>query len=190
MKSKLLSLVSMLAILVGLVSCNSSTTVSTGTYYQPQWYYNCYYDYDVYGYYYEYCVWEYYNSNGEVEVSKDIVADVADKEAFALEKAGEFYADKFNLSVDKGMKLAKTIKDFNALSERSAADVAEFAEKLYGVNPNALVSAVGSAQVGNNAELDAIIETSAESFNTSTENMKDIVEYLHGKALSENGISL
>src|SRR3990167_5484002 len=123
MKSKLLGLLAGISMLTGLVSCTGGGTTTTVTYYEPQWYYNCYYDYDYYGYYYEYCVWEYYNSDGGVEVSKDVVADVADKEAFALQKAGEFYANKFNLSVDKGTKIAKTIKDFNALSDRDASDV-------------------------------------------------------------------
>jgi hypothetical protein len=174
---------------LGLLNFTSCTVTTTYTYY-PSWHYNCYWDYDWYGYYYEWCQWEYFSADGSVEVSKDIVADMADKETLALTKAGEFYADKFSLSVEKGTQLAKTIQDFNALADRSEADLATFAEKLYGVNTSELVSAVGAAQAGNNAELEKVIEKSAASFNTTSENMKDIVEYIHGKALSENGIQL
>src|SRR3989338_8287037 len=157
--NKLFALLFLLASLISVTSCTTTTTV--GYTYYPQWYYNCYYDYDYWGYYYEYCQWEYYNTDGGVEISKDIVADVADRDALALSKAGEFYANKFSLSTESGLKLAKTIKDFSALSDRSASDLADFAEKLYGVNSQELVSAVASAQVGSNAELESVISKAA-----------------------------
>ena len=119
-----------------------------------------------------------------------MVAQVADQEAFALEKTASIYAEKFSLSTDKAMQIAKNIKDLNALEDRSAADLADFAQKLYGVNPSEVVDAVANAQVGNNAELDAVISTAAENFNTDTETMKAIVKELHGQALEANGIEL
>ena len=188
MKTGLMKLLAALMLLGSFASC---TVVTTTTYYEPQWWYNCYPVYDYWGYYlYDECYWEYYNEDGGVAKELDLVAEVADKEQLILEKTGEQYATKFNLSTDQGMKIAKNISDFTALQDRSASDIADFAQKLYGVNPSDVVSAVSSAQVGENAELEAVIEKAAESFNTSADNMKAIVKELHGKALEENGIKL
>ena len=58
---------------------------------------------------------------------------VADKEAVLLDKLTTVYADKFSLSTEAAQKVAKNVSDFSALSERTADDIADFAEKLYGV---------------------------------------------------------
>lgn len=180
MKKTLLGLVALMA----MVSCSSSTTVSTG----PVW--ECYPVYDYWGVYlYDECDYFYYNADGS-SIDLDIVGEAADVETAVLEKTASIYAEKFSLSTDQAMKVAKNVKDFNALSERTESDIADFAQKLYGVNPSEVVSAVASAQVGLNADLDAVIEKAAQNFNTSTDNMKAIVKELHGKALEESGISL
>ncbi len=188
MKTAITKFLAMLGLVGMFASCTGGTTV---TYYEPQWWYNCYPTYDYWGYYlYDECYWEYYNENGSVAQELDLVSEVADKEALILEKTASVYAEKFSLSNDQAMKIAKNVKDFSALSERSADDIADFAEKLYGVNPSEMVSAVANAQVGNNAELEAVIEKASASFGTSSENMKAIVNELHGKALEANGIDL
>ncbi len=115
---------------------------------------------------------------------------LADREAHVLAKTAEVYAEKFTLSNDQAMKIAKNVKDFAALQDRSSEDVADFAEKLYGVNPNKVASAVAGAMVGNNAELNEVISQAAQNFQTSEQTMKAIVNELHGKALEENGIDL
>ena len=119
-----------------------------------------------------------------------MVSDVAVKESVALNKTAEIYAEKFSLSNDKALQIAKNIKDINALEDRSAADLADFAQKLYGVNPSEVVDAVSAAQVGNNAALDSVISEAAANFNTDQETMKEIVKELHGQALQYNGIEL
>lgn len=143
--------------------------------------------YDAYGNYLgQVC---YYSEGGTIR-ELDISGEVADKEAFILEKTAEIYAEKFSLSNDQAVKIAKNVIDFEALQDRSADDVADFAQKLYGVNPNEIASAIGKAQVGENAELDSIIEQASQNFNTSADHMKAIVKELHGKALEANGIEL
>lgn len=187
MKKAFLSLVALVAMSTSLVSCNGSVSVG----YQPGWHYNCYAVYDYWGYYlYDECYDEYYNADGSMTQELDLTAEVADREAFVLDKTASVYAEKFSLSNDQAMKIAKNVKDFAALSERTESDISEFAQKLYGINPSQVVSAVASAQVGMNAELDAVIEEAAANFNTSSENMKAIVKELHGRALEESGISL
>ncbi|MBG59220.1 MAG: hypothetical protein CMJ16_02055 [Peredibacter sp.] len=186
--TKSLSVLFSALMLMGLVSCNGSGTVS---YYEPQWYYNCYPVYDYWGYYmYDDCYWEYYNEDGSLAQELDMSEKLADREAHVLAKTAEVYAEKFTLSNDQAMKIAKNVKDFAALQDRSSEDVADFAEKLYGVNPNKVASAVAGAMVGNNAELNEVISQAAQNFQTSEQTMKAIVNELHGKALEENGIDL
>lgn len=174
--------------LLGLASCDSG---GGSGHHEPSWHYNCYPVYDYYGYYlYDDCYWEYYNQDGTVTQELDLSGEVADREALILSKTAEVYAEKFSLSQDKAMKIAKNVKDFAALQDRTESDIADFAQKLYGVNPSEIASAVANAQVGNNSEMEAVIEQAAQNFNTSKDTMKAIVKELHGKALEANGIEL
>ena len=183
MKKKIAKLMTVLAMTMGFVSCD--VTVSGGTYY------DCIDYYDYWGWYlYTECGWYYYDQNGTQSFALDMVSDVAVKESVALNKTAEIYAEKFSLSNDKALQIAKNIKDITALEDRSAADLADFAQKLYGVNPSEVVDAVSAAQVGNNAALDSVISEAAANFNTDQETMKEIVKELHGQALQYNGIEL
>ena len=119
-----------------------------------------------------------------------MVSEVADQEAVLLEKLTGVYAEKFALSTEAAAKVAKNAKDFSALTERSAEDIADFAERLYGVNPSEIVSAISSAQVGNNAELESVIEKASVNLGTDNAQTKALIQELHGKALEANGIEL
>lgn len=176
MKKNLVKLLSALFILSGFASC---TTVVT----------DCWTEYDYWGYPYTVCT-DYYYASKEAIAELDMAAGVAETEAQKLEIAGLKFAEKYNLSADQGYKIAKNIADFTALEDRSNEDLADFAEKLYGVNPSEVVSAVGQAQVGMNAELESLIEKAAGNFNTDSATMKTIIKDLHGEALSSNGIEL
>jgi hypothetical protein len=185
MKKLFINALALVALSASLVSCDTS---STG-YYAPTNHYNCYVEYDYWGYPYEECYWEYY-SNGDLVKEKDMAADVADTQANKLEKLAQFYSERFELSTDKALQVAKNVSDFSALEDRSESDIADFAQQLYGVNPTQVVSAVGKAQVGQNAELDALVEAASANFNTSKENTKALIKALHGNALEANGINL
>ncbi len=172
--------------LMGFVSCETTTT--TG-YYYPGTYYRCYDYYDYYyGYWYTDCGYYYYNEDGGYTHELDISGEVADREKLELKKTAEIYAEKFSLSNDQAMKIAKNVQNYQALQDRSAEDIADFAQKLYGVNPSEIASAVANAQVGNNAQMESVISKAAKNFNTNEETMKAIVKELHGKALEANGI--
>jgi hypothetical protein len=186
---KLLAKFMVLATVAGsLVSCNGGS--SSSVYYEPDYHYNCYATYDSWGYYlYDECYWEYYNVAGDkVKSELDIVAEVSDIESLKLERMANHYAEKFSLSADESMKVSKNVKDITALEDRSESDLADFAQKLYGVNPTDVVSAVGKAQVGQNTELEALIESI--DFKTSSANKKALIKELHGNALEANGIEL
>lgn len=122
--------------------------------------------------------------------STDIMGDVAGVESNRLKKASAFYANKFSLSDEQGLKLAKTIQDFKSLQRRDANDLAEFSQKLYGLNPEEIITSVSSAQVGDYSELDSVINKAAKNFETTSQNMREIIKTIHKSALRDNGIEL
>jgi hypothetical protein len=169
-----------LAALSMAFAASACTTTVSG----PSTYQDCGYDY--YGYYY--CSTYYYNGDGTTDTSRDMITDIAQAEQQMLSNQAKHYATKFSLSEEQGMKIAKTINDFNTVQSRSDKDVAEFAQRLYGVNPSKIVSAVGAAQAGDNAQLNDVVAEAAKNFNTTSDNMKQIVKNLHGKMLEQQGI--
>jgi t-SNARE complex subunit (syntaxin) len=138
----------------------------------------------------EHCETHYYSADGSVETTHDMITDAARAEEILLERQGAHYATKFSLSAEQGMKIAKTVNDYNALQSRSDQDVADFAQRLYGLNPAKIVDAAGQAQAGDNTSLNQVVSEAAVNFNTTPENMKNIVKTLHGKLLQEQGIQL
>lgn len=134
--------------------------------------------------------WGWFDDAQNGTISSDIMGEVAAKEQAKLKSASEFYTNKFNLSNEQSLKLAKTIYDYKALGERNAQDLADFSQTLYGLNPEEIITSVSAAQVGDHSKLDATIKKAAKNFNTTTQNMREIVKTLHGRALQENGIEL
>jgi hypothetical protein len=145
---------------------------------------------DCYGDIITYCETHYYNGDGTVDTSRDMITDIAQVEQEQLANAGRHYAAKFALSEEQGLKIAKTIDDFNTVQNRSDADIADFAKRLYGVDPTAIASAVGKAQAGDNSQLNQVVGEAAQNFNTTPENMKNIVKTLHGEMLERQGVKL
>ena len=176
---KLVKTAALLGVLGSFAACHGGSNTD----------YYCYTEYDYYGNPYTVCE-EYYFASESAVRELDMAARVADTQEQKLEIAGLRFAEKYNLAADQGYKIAKNIADFTALQDRSNSDLADFAEKLYGVNPSEVISAVGQAQVGMNGELESVIEKAAGNFNTDTTTMKEIIKDLHGKALSDNGIDL
>lgn len=122
--------------------------------------------------------------------STDIMGDVASVQNSRLNRASAFYTNKFNLSEEQGKKLAKTLQDFQLLKKRTGTDLVEFSQKLYGLNPEEIITSVSAAQVGNNAELDKLINKAAKNFETTSQNMRKIIKTIHKSVLKENGIEL
>lgn len=138
---------------------------------------------------YQECNLYYYSQNGD-SFEMDIAADVADKQQAVITSLAQIYQDKFTLSQESAHKMAKVIFDYNALSERTEDDMADFAQNLYGINPAEIISAVSEAQVGNNIQLEKLIEQASINLGTTTNTTKEIINELHGKILEENGINL
>lgn len=179
-------------LLVSLVSCNGTTTTDTGSgTYTPTPYYTCQYVWDQWSANYIYaCFWVYYSEDGSSVEELDMVADVADRENLIINKTASIYAEKYSLSLEQSTKIAKNVYDLSNLKDRSMEDLADFAQKLYGVNTTELITAISAAQVGDNQAMDQLIEKAAREFSTSAENMKNIINDLHREALIDSGIKL
>lgn len=182
--------ISFLAVLITF-SCQNPTCTSDCGVYNPTPYYTCDYIWDTWTGAYTYaCFWVYYSQDGSTDLQLDIVADAADIESIMIEKSALAYSEKYSLSFEQAKKIAKNVAQISSLKERSVNDLADFAQKLYGVNPTDLISALSSAQIGNNTELEKLINQTASEFNTSSQNMKYIIKDLHKKALEASGINL
>jgi hypothetical protein len=175
-----------------LVACNGGGTTNPNTgYYNPTPYYTCQYIWDTWSGNYTYaCFWVYYGVDGQSSLELDMVADIADGEAIMLEKTAQIYAEKFSLAYDVAYKMAKNVKHFDNLTERSIDDLADFAQKMYGVNPLDLVGAISAAQLGQYNQLNTLIENAAIDYRTSTQNMRSIIKALHNDALQAHGLKL
>jgi len=190
MKNLIISLV----LVMSFVSCNPTTTVSTGDY-TPTPYYTCEYQnvyiWEMNQYSYQYvCFWVYYSQDGVESHELDLAANISDSETLKLQNNAEYYANSFGLSLENATKIAKQVLDLNALEDRSLEDLSDFAERLYGVNTSKIIEAISLSQVGQSNELDLLIENSAQKFDISESNMRGLIKELHGKALKANGIEL
>jgi hypothetical protein len=174
-----------------LVSCNDSTSTAGSDIYYPTPYYTCENIYDTWSNQFIFaCFWVYYSEDGSSSQELDMVADIADEQSLILDKTAQMYSEKYSLSVEQGLKIARNITDLQSLKDRSANDLADFAKSLYGMNTDELISAIGQSQVGDNSALEELVEQSAIDFGTDKQTMKTIIKDLHKKALEENGINL
>lgn len=128
-------------------------------------------------------------SEGNVQLSKDVTTSIALQEQAKLDVSARHFASLFDLSADQGMKIAKTVHDYNALQTRSDQDAADFARRLYGIEPSRIVKAVSQAQMGDSSQLDSVVADAAKNFNTTQANMRKIVKALHGRMIQEQGLS-
>ncbi len=145
------------------------------------WTHKCYQEQNAYGQYYLECN-TYYNSFDQtILVERDIAEEVSDIEGAIVASKASFYEKRFTLSADAAYRLAKLTEDFKMIQERSMEDVADYAQRLYGVNPNKIIEAIANAQVGDNTKLDEVISEGARNFGTTDETMRAVVNHLHFK---------
>jgi hypothetical protein len=120
------------------------------------------------------------SSLGTEYSSRDLLSEIATDDDTRIDAAGVRYAHRFALSDEQGFQLARMIRDYSAIRNRSESDMADFAKRLYGVDPAEIVSAVAAAQLGERENLNALITDAARHFGTTPEIMKTIARDLHG----------
>jgi hypothetical protein len=76
------------------------------------------------------------------------------------------------------------------LRSRTEQDLADFSQRLYGVNPNEIATAVTQNQLGNREAMNELIDRAAQHFGTDAATMKAVIQDLHGRALRDAGVEL
>jgi hypothetical protein len=136
------------------------------------------------------CDTYYTYGDGSSDVSRDMITDLALSEEQLLNAQAQHFSHKFELSEPQGMRLAKLVNEFGTVRERSEADLADFASRLYGVSPRRILSAVSRAQLGEVSEMNEVVADAAGKFETTPGNMRKIIKTLHGNLLHQQGIQL
>lgn len=166
-------------------------------------YYNLTFDYYTYllnGVTYEFTGWAWisptgiiYDENGNAlnqrnGRGRDVIGDIAQSEEEFVEEVGADFAAKHNLTLDRGIQVARALNEWSKIERdrsKTEADVAEFSEKLYGVNYNTMKVALEEAMRGNNDRMRAAVAESAASWGTSEETMKEVLRAWYGRFIPE-----
>ena len=118
--------------------------------------------------------------------STDMIGDVAAEEQGAIEGAGQMFAEKYSLSAETGRHVAQVLHDAATLGKdraRTEEDIADFTQRLYGIDYNKVKSAVEVAQKGDMSKLNSVIDQVAINWSASPETTKEILKSWYGKQL-------
>ena len=124
------------------------------------------------------------NTDGQ---GRDFAGDVGKAERNVVAKAGEFFAAKYHLSSEVGVKVARALNDWANVGKKRArteADIAAFTNRVYGVDFNKLTGALEEAMTGNKANLEAVIQDSAQNWSTTPETLKEILKDWYGNQIN------
>lgn len=175
---------------------------------EDPYYYSSYSWNQYYSFYYGQTVWESpsgliynqwgncLNKAGQANVQRDLISVVSDAEQLTIQGAASDLAKKYSLSAETSMKVARTFNDWAKLGftrgtkGRTAADLADFTKRLYGVDIKKVGNAMMSATLGDNTALNSTINEVASNWNTNPETMKEILKDFHSKQLEAAGIEL
>jgi hypothetical protein len=172
-------------------------------YYGSAYYWDYYYDY-----YYGQYVWvspsgliyndwgNCLNRAGSNSISRDLITIVSDEEEKTIQSAAKNFAAKYSLSAETSTKVARTMNDWAKLGfqrgnkGRTAQDVADFTKRLYGVDIQKVSTALMSAAIGDESDLNNTVNEVAANWGTNPETMREILKDFHGKQLDGVGITL
>jgi len=181
----------------------TDTENMTGWVDASQWIYGTFTFTDAFGYPVTYTgeVWEspngilydysgYALNDTESGESRDLIADVAEAENQVVNIVGTRFAQKYSLSEEKGIQIAKTLNEYATLSKkqkraRTDKDVADFSMRLYGVSADKVRKAIEDAKKGSPDQLEALNSDVAVHWGTSPETSKVILKSWYKNQLSE-----
>lgn len=121
---------------------------------------------------------------------RDLITTVSANQNANITKTADLLAKKYSLSATTSLNVAHSLIDWNKLSNRTEADLADFSKRLYGIDIKKVNSALVLSAQGNNSELDQTIAEAAVNWGTTPENMKNIIKDFHGNELREMGVEL
>lgn len=166
--------------------------------YFNEYYYNLTYDYYTFylnGVLYEFTGWAWVSPTGIIYDEygnalnqrngrgRDVIGSVAAAELEIVEEAGKQFAERHSLSLEKGIQVARALHDWANLGKERAktdADLAEFSEKLYGIDYSQVKAALEEAARGNEEAMRETVSLAAQNWGTSPETMKEILKNWYG----------
>lgn len=156
--------------------------------------------YDSYGYPSSYVGWAWESPNGIIYddfgdalndndgKGRDFAADVAVQEKNVVKAAGEYFSAKYNLDADVGIKVARVLKDWATIGKdraRTDKDIADFTQRLYGLDFNKVKNALLEAQKGEKGSLENLVDEAATNWSTTPETMKEILKSWYGSQINQ-----
>ena len=163
--------------------------------YGYDWYYGQYLWYSPSGLIYDQwgnCL----NNSNSPKLNRDLLTVVSESEALLISQAAQKLETKYSLSSNVSLKVARTFNDWAKLGflrgnqGRTAADLKDFTQRLYGVDFKSLAFNLTQAQLGNSSSLNENISVAAKNWQTTPEVMKEIIRDFHGHELQSAGIIL
>jgi hypothetical protein len=125
------------------------------------------------------------NTDGQ---GRDFSADVAQQEQNVVKSAGEFFAAKYGLDNDTALKAARVLKDWAYLGKdraRTEQDIADFTQRLYGLDFNKVKGALAEAQKGNKAGLQELVNETATNWSSTPETVTAILKTWYGSQMNQ-----
>lgn len=119
------------------------------------------------------------NSQGEQDMSRDLIAEAAEKEELAVSTTGKAFAAQHALAEDTGIKIARTLNDWAKIGKsrsRTDKDVADLSQRLYGVSLDKVEVAAVAAQAGDKSMLNELNDQVAAYWGTTPETSSAILK--------------
>ena len=116
---------------------------------------------------------------GNPTSGRDTVANLGELERARVSTAGKKFAAKFGLSEDTGLNVAQVFYDYKMLGKnrtRTAAELNQLAERLYGLDLGQITNSISEMEKGNMAPMNAAIEDAADHWGTTPETMTEVLK--------------
>jgi hypothetical protein len=156
--------------------------------------------YDSYGFPETYTGWAWESNNGILYddfgdalnntdgQGRDFAADVAQAEKNVVKTAGDYFAAKYGLDAATGQRVARVLKDWATIGKdraRTEKDIADFTQRLYGLDFNKVKNALAEAQKGDLKAIDGLVDEAATNWATTPETMKEILKTWYGNQINQ-----
>ncbi|MDZ4661580.1 MAG: hypothetical protein SGJ18_08165 [Pseudomonadota bacterium] len=171
-------------------------------YFQNDYYleYDLWSYYDTYGTYSLYAGWAWISPTGVLydafgtalnekkSEGRDHVGDVVEAEEKVVAGAAGILSEKYGLSLDTGMHVARTLNDWAVIGQdraRTKDDIASVTQKLYGIDVSEVKLALEKAAAGDLVALDLAADKAASNWGTTPETFKEIQKTWFAKQIKQ-----
>lgn len=131
--------------------------------------------------------------NEEKSEGRNVVGDVAAKELKVISAAGKDVSAKYGLSQEAGQNIAKLLNSWAVIGKdraRTGDDVADFTNRMYGIDVATIKVALSEAQKGEMAGLENAAGEIADRWGTTPEMVKEMQKGWFAPQLKAYGVSV